>query len=80
MLLAAAEQFSAFPLLLTKGPIDLWKPVLKWLQVLGSRVYCWVTDCVQSTFDCYMAPLRVPPYRLAVLAAEWVAMGELLRC
>jgi len=57
---AQTEQFSAFPLLLTKGPLDLWKPVLKWLQ---------------STFDCYVAPLRVPPYRLAVLAAEWVAMG-----
>ena len=54
--------------------------MLKWLQVLavGSAAGC-VTDWVQSTFDCYVAPLRVPPYRLAVLAAEWVAMGEFLR-
>jgi len=55
-----SDEFSAFPLLLTKGPLDQWKPVLDWLQ---------------SAFDCYVAPLRVPPYRLAMLAAEWVAIG-----
>eukprot|EP00658_Telonema_sp_P-2_P024175 TRINITY_DN19703_c0_g1_i4.p1 TRINITY_DN19703_c0_g1~~TRINITY_DN19703_c0_g1_i4.p1 ORF type:complete len:325 (+),score=80.35 TRINITY_DN19703_c0_g1_i4:78-977(+) len=56
----STEHFAALPLLLTKGPADVWQSVLQWLQ---------------ARFDCYVSPLRIPPFKLVNAALEWVSIG-----
>eukprot|EP00656_Telonema_subtile_P011196 TRINITY_DN15512_c0_g1_i1.p1 TRINITY_DN15512_c0_g1~~TRINITY_DN15512_c0_g1_i1.p1 ORF type:complete len:314 (+),score=50.63 TRINITY_DN15512_c0_g1_i1:105-1046(+) len=56
----SAEGFAVLPLLLTKGPPDNWQTVLQWLQ---------------GRFDCCVMPLRVPPFQLTHLVANWMAAG-----
>lgn len=57
---ATGDNFAVLPLLLTKGPLDDWQGILQWLQ---------------GRFDCCVAPLKIPPFRLTGIATDWMTMS-----